>query len=153
MRRSVLLLSAAAPLLLGGAPAPRCDCGPTPSVPYALREATAVFSGRVVSTNDGKVRFRVERAWKGATAGEVLEMKGQYLRRDGVTMMTDCDYFFEVGSWYLVYAYGPPDRMETNACTRTTNALLAAKDLEELDHPGPLPPDDRLPPSDSSGCR
>jgi hypothetical protein len=152
MRRSILLLFAAAPLLLGGGAAPRCDCGPRASVPWALREATAVFSGRVVSTRGRKVRFRVERAWKGAAAGAVVEMKGQYLRRNGTTPFTTCDFFFELGEWYLVYAHGPPERLETNACTRTTSALLAANDLEALDNPGPLPPDDRLPPSESSDC-
>ena len=124
-------------------PASACLCafqGPAEkdSVKKAAEDATAVFSGEVVSIDsvtiegtggnktlpDGTIEailpqyerwvtFKIIDVWKGdVVSGIKMRVMG-----------TDCDFPFEDGKSYLVYAYGKV--LMTTSCSRT--ALIDAK--------------------------
>jgi|GEM_PF-3100767 len=109
-----------------------CDC-PYPTVTQERQTAAAIFSGkatRIAETTDSKyiqITFKVEQSWKGAPTRE------KSLFRDNV--LTDCDFGFQVGAEYLVYAHGDPKKLSTNTCTRTRRLVDAAADINELAEP------------------
>ena len=140
MRRVLLnFLGVAGFVLLAASAGFACTCAPPPTnqsverqVVGARNEARAVFSGEVVEVREGPqdsfnvvVRLRVERIWKGVSAGEVSIVTG---RGGG-----DCGYRFEAGGKYLVYAYGSAGGpLGTNICQRTKRLADAAADLKAL---------------------
>jgi hypothetical protein len=95
--------------------------------------AKAIFSGkvtRIAETADSKyiqITFKVEQSWKGAPSRE------KSLIRENV--LTDCDFGFEVGDEYLVYAHGDPEKLSTDTCTRTKRLVDATMDIKELGAP------------------
>ena len=106
--RKIERFASVALLLLSADAAFGCVCD-TPAVPEALKRANAVFVGEVVSIVNRRARFRVEQSWKGITGPEVsLVMGGSVLRRNKknreVAVHTSCDFEFEKGERYLVYA-------------------------------------------------
>lgn len=112
-----------------------CTCGPLPSVYQSTREADAVFSGKVVSSNEPKagensngddIIFDVEIIdnFKGPT--------GKRLKINSGSKNSSCYLGFRVGESYLVYAsskgyfgaFEHPEKTEgvvfqSNMCTRT----------------------------------
>lgn len=110
-----------------------CSCVVTPDPQVAREASDAVFSGKVTgivqSGQSGrmlKVTLQVDRAWKGATCGEVtLETAA-----DGAT----CGFGFEQGKSYLVYAV-EEDGLTTNLCTRSRSIDQADEDLGALGEP------------------
>jgi hypothetical protein len=114
-----------------------CSCDfrfPVKSVKQQVVEARmqskAVFSGEVVEIIADppiyslRVKFRVEKYWKGVLSNEVIVVTG---RGGG-----DCGYRFKVGAHYLVFAYGVDTRLGTNICQRTKELAEAAEDLKLL---------------------
>lgn len=130
--------------MLGATPAGACSCAGRPTPGESLRDARAVFSGRVVGISEdvriggiravrGKARFEVERVWKSISSGSVTLPQGA---NGG-----DCSYEFRQGERYLVYAVPPfegGNSLSTNTCTRTTLLSGAGEDLRALG-PGTLP--------------
>lgn len=101
-----------------------------------MRDARAVFVGRVVSVEDtgaGQVHFKPLAVWKGLEVGA----------RDAVVHSVEiehCTFRFELGKDYLVYAYdgealGVPAQLATSLCNRTSSVPLADDDLEALPMP------------------
>lgn len=131
-----------------------CLCSGTLSVEDELREATAVFSGKFIAAEyrkgivselaqlDEKIagedyevlvlKFQVERWWKGNPIEEVELITEEIRLPNGHTMVTDCEYPFETGKRYLVYAYGDENGLSTNRCTRTKRLKEAQEDLKKL---------------------
>lgn len=127
------------PQLAGTASA--CSCMPTSSPYKALREARAVFAGKVISTADvpftervrdktytyyeRRYRVAVAESFKGAKAAEVEVSVG---RTD-----SSCYSGFEVGESYLIYAYGDSDAaLGTGMCTRTNDLAAALDEIHYL---------------------
>ena len=145
-----LFAAAAAPAALG------CVCEPPPPVAEALKEADAVFSGRLIGAEYRKgivnrtrqvmeewegvkteygvlvLKFEAERWWKGGAAREVVLVTEQTRAADGTTSVGSCEYEFAQGERYLVYAYESEGRLQTGICTRTKKLKRAAKDLKAL---------------------
>lgn len=138
VRRSVILFSVAAFMLLDPSVGFACTCGlPYPSrtlkqqVIEARNKSEAVFSGKVIEVVENPqvfyviVRFKVQRSWKQISTDEVRVFTG---RGSG-----DCGYRFEVGESYLVYAYKYNEsELGTNICQRTMRLTDAAEDLKVL---------------------
>lgn len=136
----VLFLSLAADVAQG------CVCfglpeKPTPEQARArlvkdYNEAFAVFSGEVVALDTFKVKFKVEKLWKGDFGDEITMSTGAQENGDGTYTFSSCDFNFKRGEKYLVYAYGASaGEMRAHACTRTrqmTYAEQEAKDLDEV---------------------
>jgi hypothetical protein len=119
-----------------------CACLPKPSVKQALKQSTAVFSGRVnsIQKNPGagnpcgcldcclKVEFQVERIWKGSNGRVIVVTTG--------TGDTDCGFYFEIGESYLVYALkGSHTLLSTDTCSRTKKLTSANGDIKRLKKP------------------
>jgi hypothetical protein len=124
-----------------------CSCV-MPEVPQAFSESRAVFIGEVIDiveprTNNPKapladrlytVKFKIQRAWKGATNQEVLVLSDQ--GRAGCFSWGS----FVKGQRYLVYAErrtpsGAPLRnlAVLFSCNRTTLVAAASEDLKKLE--------------------
>jgi hypothetical protein len=98
----------------------------------AFNSAAAVFSGKVIELEDNKVRFKVEKIWKGDSVDEitmVIQEKGEH----GKYVMTSCDYSYKLGEKYLVYADGAPDELRAHACSRTALLQNADQEIRGLD--------------------
>jgi hypothetical protein len=101
-----------------------------PQVVEARKQSRPVFSGEVVEVIADpqvpylKVKFRVEKYWKGVLTTEMIVVTG---RGGG-----DCGYRFEVGARYLIFAYGGDAKLETNICQRTKGLEEATEDLKLL---------------------
>jgi len=114
-----------------------CTCAELPDMEERLARKTAVFSGRVEkvekpkagyarsSGNLVRVRFTVERVWKGDLGKEtvVYTAKGS----------SSCGYErFAVGESYLVFTHGEPNRLETGICEGTKPLSGASTELAAL---------------------
>jgi len=128
MKKSLSIFLATMFLLLSFETASACLCfslpDPTPEqirtqLNGELIKANLVFSGEVIRLDDFKVAFRVEKAWKGKTVKEINMSTGAINNNDGTVIRTSCDYSFEMGKKYLVYATGSGKKMKTSECTGT----------------------------------
>jgi hypothetical protein len=117
---------------------PECVCikDPHPSAEkvkaerrQAFDKATAVFVGKVVALDSYKVRFGLEKRWKGdASASEVVLSTGAVRGYDGTPLPKECSYQFHLGEEYLVYAYGAAEKMEADACSTQPIKSAAAEE-------------------------
>ncbi len=78
------------------------------------------------------VKIKVEQRWKGSDAEEMILYTSQIRYDDGSGGGSGCDYSFESGKQYLIYAFGPEDKLKTHACARTRLMEYAEKDVREL---------------------
>ncbi len=112
------------------------------SVKKAKTDATAVFMGEVISIDsikvegtgesktlpDGSVEFILPQYERLVTFKVTEVWKGYMV--SGMKMLdsgTNCDFVFETGKSYLVYAYGKV--LKTTTCSRT--ALIDAKNTRK----------------------
>jgi len=120
-----------------------CSCptiGATPEQIKAARlrdfnNVVAVFSGEVIELEENKVKFKVEKLWKGDLVDEIM-MVIQLKKGDGKYVRTSCDYQYELGEKLLVYAYENEGELTTYQCTRTTsfrNKELVEQEIKGLD--------------------
>ncbi len=96
--------------------------------------AAAIFTGEVIELEENKVKFKVERIWKGDLVDEIV-MVIQLKKDDGRYVRTSCDYHYELGEKLLVYAYGNSEELTTYQYTRTTpfrNTELIEQEIKGL---------------------
>jgi hypothetical protein len=98
-----------------------------------LSKAKVVFAGEVISLDTFRVKFRVDRLWKGQQRKEITMVTGAIDNGNGTVTTTTCDYVFKKGQIYLVWAYGPPERLRTDTCTRTALSEYAKTEMKALD--------------------
>ena len=113
-----------------------------------FEKASCVFAARVIAEEyrpvqpaspaqpEGSkilvIKLSVARLWKG-DIGEEAEMYTMVTKLpDGLSQMYAEDFRFEIGKEYLIYAFGPPERLRTSVCTRTVRIEKAEADLKEL---------------------
>lgn len=110
-----------------------CLCEVEPSPRTARQNASAVFSGEVISITPDvtpdqfsakRVAFRVERIWKGVYWPTVSVLTSAY--------DSSCGIPFSIGTRYLVYADGRIGKLSCDACSRTSSFTNTHPDLEEL---------------------
>ena len=83
----------------------------------AFDKAAAVFVGKVIALDSYKVRFGLEKRWKGeAGLSEVVLSTGASPGYDGTPLPNECSYQFHLGEEYLVYAYAVVEKMEASVC-------------------------------------
>lgn len=115
----LLLLSMAQPVL-------GCDCFENPkfSAPRWVRNSAAVFLGRVTRIEADRlvVQFAVSEAWKGVVTPRV-EVTGA---------SSDCDFPFETGREYLVFADASGGRLVAGLCSGTAEKQEAWTKLRKL---------------------
>ena len=128
MKKILLSFIVAAFVLLSAEQASACVCvlleNPTSEevkarFTHELKEASVVFSGEVTHLDKFKVKFKVEKVWKGDTAEEITMLTGTKDNDDGTITISSCDYRFELGEKYVVYARGSGEKLRTYQCTGT----------------------------------
>jgi len=135
MKKIVLILIIASFLLVNISTVFGCSCVLPKASSEALKEATAVFAGKVVgidapsglvisSADPVKVTFNVSKVWKGPTYKTLVITTA----RNGAS----CGYSFKEGEDYVVYAYGKETELSTGLCSRTKLLSNAEEDLKEL---------------------
>jgi hypothetical protein len=115
-----------------------CSCAIPPEVPEALKEADAVFVGRVKSLNETdsakEAVFTVDKVFKGVDGDSMRVMTEKHGKSCGVD--------FVPGHVFIVYAYLQQDsvvepvsdeKLWTNSCTRTRLLTYAQDDMEILE--------------------
>lgn len=156
MKKCSLIFLIAACCFINGPSAFGCVCDGIPTVAEELAGATAIFSGKFIAAEYRKgivselrslgehstgekvdyevlvLKFQVARWWKGDPVSEVILITDQTRDPDGTEHFLDCDYPFEGGEHYLVYAYGAETKLGTSTCTRTRKLRKARKDLKIL---------------------
>jgi hypothetical protein len=103
-------------------------------VDTAVRQAAAIFSGEVVAIGSvdssgfetwAEIRFKVKESWKGEIVPEVSIWTP--------VGCCGCNYTFEVGQRYIVYAYQiQGGKLRTDSCTRTNRLKDAQQDRRIL---------------------
>ena len=148
MMKSVIFLASFASLLIQNNVAIANRCFMHGSVKEEFKIATAVFSGKVVSEEyrpvtssagdqpEGSevltVKLSVDRYWKG-NVGDEVDMYTTVTKLPGGLIQSYAeDFHFELGEEYLIYAFGPSDKLRTNVCKRTAKIERAKDDLREL---------------------
>ena len=102
-----------------------------------LEKAIAVFSGEVMRLDALTVQFRLEDVWKGEFGQHVVMPISAGQNPDGTVAYSSCDYVFQVGRKYLVFAYGKSaSTMRAYSCTRTIALQRATSTVELLDQIG-----------------
>lgn len=100
-----------------------------------FNSAAAVFTGEVVELEENKVKFKVERIWKGESVDEIV-MIIRLKKDDGRYVRTSCDYYYELGKKYLVFAFDTKGELTTYQCTRTTSfrhTQIVEREIKGLD--------------------
>jgi len=109
------------------------------AVATSLREDDAIFSGEVIGTDGLTIKFKVEKTWKGDVKDEVSIGTGAVKSEDGFLLSSMCDYKFELGKKYLIFAKVSKGKLKTSKCSwtgilgeseRFTNELDRIKQLE-----------------------
>lgn len=137
MNRILVLMTVLLALMWGNEAVEACRCRPPPPPKESLKQAGAVFAGKVVDIkyDDGKSRMtvtiEVAATWKG-DVGKTVEVQT-------ATSSAACGYNFQKGNSYLVYCLKSPDKkdgkqppLRTNICTRTRPMSQANDDLKDL---------------------
>ena len=114
-----------------------CSCigGVSPS--EAFEQATAVFSGTVISlekpisqvfssADPVTVVFQVDTVWKGPKQDELAVTTP--------LSSVSCGYEFQIGRSYLVYASGSENALQVSKCSRTMPLVMADEDLDFLEN-------------------
>jgi hypothetical protein len=102
----------------------------------AYDKATAVFEGKVVALDSYTVTFRLQKRWKGSSHDEVVLSTGAVPGYNGTPLPEECSFQFQLGEEYLVYAYGPAEKLKTSVCS-TLMIKDAAEEEKGLDEIGP----------------
>jgi hypothetical protein len=105
-----------------------------------VNEAVAVFAGEVAQLDEVTVHFKVDAVWKGELGERVVMPINEGRTPDGTIASSSCDYVFQVGRKYLVFAYGKSiGTMRAYSCTRTAELAHATKTVDLLDTIGRRP--------------
>jgi hypothetical protein len=79
------------------------------------------------------VRFKVRSVWKGQVGPELYLASGAELAPDGAIVSSTCNFSFQLGEEYIVFAHGPTySRMQAHSCTLTTT-VSQSRSLATLD--------------------
>jgi hypothetical protein len=103
-----------------------------------FNDALAVFSGEVIARDTFKVKFKLDKVWKGDFGDELVMSTGTKDEGNGMISVSSCDYTFQVGEKYLVFAYGTSvETMQAQKCTRTQPLRSAEQEMKDLDEVWP----------------
>jgi hypothetical protein len=130
------------PTFLVPARADACACvsmgTPTPQqvrqgIEESVKTAEAVFSGEVISADTLGANLKVDKVWKGSPGG-IARLQHAYLTSTGSAVWNTCDYTFEVGKKYMVFAVpGHAGTLKAEKCGLTAPLDSAKSTVRILD--------------------
>jgi hypothetical protein len=116
-----------------------CQCiGPSANIEENWKGAYQVFVGEVLELSSDKLYLASGLNYTYYTIQVIEPLKGNYhpkyrLRTFERISHGSCDYTFEVGKKYLIYAYSDNGKLSTYICSRTAPIEEVSKnELEEL---------------------
>jgi hypothetical protein len=99
-----------------------------------LERAVAVFTGTVTRIDWLTAQFDADLVWKGELGERVVMALHDGPRPDGTLAFSSCDYVFQMGRSYLVFAQRDrAGRMRAYYCTRTAELKQAQPTLQVLE--------------------
>lgn len=156
MRSYKLILLSVIGTLLLVAQASACVCAGEESVTQAFKHSDAIFAATYIGgeyrrgiknqfmemrRSDGEkvdgytvlvLKFEVKTWWKGAGTHEVIITTSDTRMPDGSESVSDCEFGFEKGKTYLVYANADGGYLYSGACTRSAELSSAHGDVKKL---------------------
>jgi hypothetical protein len=156
MRSATLILLTATALFVFVGRSAACVCAGEESVGQAFKSSDAIFAATYVGSeyrsgiknqfmemrrSDGDkvdgykvlvLKFEVKTWWKGAGTREVIITTSDTKMPDGSESISDCEFGFEKGKTYLVYANADAGQLYSGACTRTAELGSAHSDVRKL---------------------
>src|SRR4028118_2144063 len=143
-----IVLIAASLLVLTSNAASACVCLTT-TPKKNFRNSRVVFAGKVIDimaktdrsrdTSDSlvafKLTFEVSKVWKGKVDKQQVVLTSESFR--------GCEYSFEKGKEYLVYASGEELTIQTSLCNATKPLANAQADLAVLEQETRVTPENR----------
>ncbi|WP_162426136.1 hypothetical protein [Pontibacter pudoricolor] len=116
-----------------------CQCiGPSANIEENWKGSYQVFVGEVLESSSDKLYLASGLNYTYYTIQVIESLKGNYhpkyrLRTFERISHGSCDYTFEVGKKYLIYAYSDNGNLSTNICSRTAPIEEVNKnEIEEL---------------------
>ncbi len=121
-----------------------CDC----SLPEKIKDETAfremvvnkynkavaVFSGEITDNDKFNIKFKIEKNWKGATGASYAMSTGLRPSGSGTFKSSSCDYSFNDGDKYLVFAFKTQyGDVQTYYCSLTQPLGKAERTEKTLD--------------------
>ena len=73
----------------------------------------------MIKFDTSTVVFRIEKVWKGETVEEITMATKTKAKGNGLLTFSSCDYNFNKGEKYLVYAEGSGGNMQSYKCAGT----------------------------------
>ena len=90
-------------------------------------------SGKAIKAENLVYKFLVGGWWKGKFKDEITLNTSHFRYPDlGYGENSGCEYSFEVGEKYLVYAVGSKGKFIAHSCSGTTRIENAEKDIQQL---------------------
>lgn len=126
----VLFLNIVVDILSSPLKVSACSCDiPTDAI-EGMAHADAVFTGEVKEIKKSKINrdaydavlIQVDEIWKGINESQVIVYTG----------WTSCQFEFEKGEQYLLYAYKNEDRYHVINCGRSTTTANGVEDIKLL---------------------
>lgn len=152
MKQVVIVSLTLMAVLLSGKGVAACSCLRPPidteenlrtAVATSVGEADAVFSGEVIEMDGLTVKFKVKKAWKGDVKDKVSMATGALKSEDGFLLSSMCDYKFELGRKYLVFANASEGKLKASKCSWTGVLGERKRFANELDRVERLAPESK----------
>lgn len=100
------------------------------TVARLVNYSDVVFAGTLVEENNDQLIFKVENVWKGDFKDSITF----YFPHD---VIDSCQFNFEIGKNYLVYADVTLNGLSVSKCGRTNFLINAQRDIDELNRQKP----------------
>lgn len=116
-----------------------CSCSEKPSVKYSFSETDQIFIGKIIKIDSLNYDYNGQKI--GLYTVEILEnfkdnlykLTKRKFRTIASTTNGSCDYHFELGKTYLIYANSSNDLLSCSICSRTELLdRIKNSELEEL---------------------
>ncbi|HEX8292617.1 MAG TPA: hypothetical protein VF570_12725 [Pyrinomonadaceae bacterium] len=147
MKFSILFTLALATVLFTAQRTWACACSLPPTdteeqlrkqVEYSLGQDTAIFLGRVKEKDARRIKFKVERVWKGEIRNEATLATGAQMLEGGRYAVSTCVRTdFVPGRRYLIFASGTAGGLSASKCSWTMPVNEAVRFVRELDRRRP----------------
>jgi len=98
-----------------------------------FNDASVVFSGEVVELDTFELKIKVDKSWKGESKNVINMITAAIKIDENTYRSSSCNYRFQLGKKYLVYAYETDGELKARACSRTKPIQYAEQEMAYLE--------------------
>jgi hypothetical protein len=103
-------------------------------VEYSLGQDAAIFIGKVIEKDARRIKFKVERVWKGEIKNEATLTTGAQMLEGGRHAVSTCVHTgFVQGKRYLIFASSSDGELRASKCSWTRPINEAGRFVRGLD--------------------